>query len=242
MCFIEVKDLTKIYKLGNRNIEALRGVNLCIKKGEFVKILGYSGSGKSTLISIIGGLLAPTSGKVFIEGIDIWSLSDKELSKLRNEKIGFIFQNMSLLPSLKVIDNVISPAIFASKNSKIDIYERAKEILSLVGLESRIHSYPSELSGGEQRRVSIARALINDPDIILADEPTGELDIKTERDIIELFKYLNRDLDKTIIVVTHSLRWLSVEGITLIMKDGLIYDKVEDPEKFLLEGVKHENS
>jgi len=239
MAFIEVLDIKKTYKLGERYVEALRGVTLSINKGEFVKILGPSGSGKSTLIGIMGGLLRPTSGKVFIEGISIWELPDKELSELRNKKIGFVFQNMSLLSSLKVIDNVVSPTVFSSEK-KENIYNKARNLLDLIGLGDKYNDYPNELSGGEQRRVAIVRALINDPDIILADEPTGELDIRTEQEIIELFRYLNRNLNKTIIVVTHSLKWLNVEGRTLLMKDGLIYEHVSNPEEFLLE-AKHES-
>jgi putative ABC transport system ATP-binding protein/lipoprotein-releasing system ATP-binding protein len=199
---IEIDDLNKIYSVGDTNITAVNSVSLKIEKEELISIVGHSGSGKTTLISIIGGILRPTSGKVLFEGTDICSLNDERLSEYRNKKIGFIFQFASLLPMLTAKENVLLPKIFNSGVGS-NIEKTAEEYLEMVGVGDKINSYPSQLSGGQQRRVAIARALI-DPEIILADEPTGDLDEETEAEIIELFHRINSEQGVTFVLVTHS--------------------------------------
>jgi putative ABC transport system ATP-binding protein len=234
--FIRTRALKKIYYLGDQRVEALKGVDLDIPSSDFVVFMGHSGSGKTTLISTIGGLTKPTEGTVSIDSVDIWRLNDRQLSTLRNRKIGFMFQSFSLLSTLNVLNNVVMPVIF-NKNGVHDAEasrERALSLLEGLDMKKKIESYPSELSGGEQRRVAIARALINDPDIILADEPTGELDIRTEQEVIDIFRMINREYKKTIIVVSHSLTWLECAKTVVIMKDGLLYRDVADPVEALM--------
>jgi len=233
--FIRTRALKKIYYLGDQRVEALKGIDLDIPPSDFVVFMGHSGSGKTTLISTIGGLTKPTEGTVSIDGVDIWGLNDRELSALRNRKIGFVFQSFSLLSTLNVLNNVVMPVIFKKKGGDADVTrERALSILEGLDMKKKIESYPSELSGGEQRRVAIARALMNDPDIILADEPTGELDIKTEQEVIDIFRMINSKYEKTIIVVSHSLTWLECAKTVVIMKDGLLYQDVADPVEALM--------
>ncbi|MBI4823879.1 MAG: ABC transporter ATP-binding protein [Nitrospirae bacterium] len=203
MVQIQINDISKVYTVGSSEIKAVDGASLEIEKGEFVSITGHSGSGKTTLLSIIGGILMPSSGKVFFGGTDIYSLSEDKISEYRAEKIGYIFQFASLLPVLTVEENLFLPTIFTSKR-KSGIRQKTQEYLSMVGLSDKINSYPSELSGGEQRRVAIARALMNDPEVILADEPTGDLDEETEAEVMEFLKSINRDRGITFILVTHS--------------------------------------
>jgi putative ABC transport system ATP-binding protein len=234
--FIQTRALKKIYYLGDQRVEALKGVDLDIPSSDFVVFMGHSGSGKTTLVSTIGGLTKPTEGTVSIDGVDIWRLNDQELSVLRNRKIGFVFQSFSLLSTLNVLNNVVMPVIF-NKNGRRDAdisRERALSILESLDMKKKLESYPSELSGGEQRRVAIARALINNPEIILADEPTGELDIRTEQEVIDIFRMINTEYKKTIIVVSHSLTWLECAKTVVIMKDGLLYRDVADPIEALM--------
>jgi ABC-type lipoprotein export system ATPase subunit len=235
--FIQIRDLVKTYQIGGQHVMALRGINLDIERSDFVVFMGHSGSGKTTLISSIGGLTRPTEGKVYIEGDDLWRLNDKALSSFRNRKIGFIFQSFSLLPSLNVLNNVVMPVIFRNntRKDKEIISSKAFSLLEDLDMKGKVNSFPSELSGGEQRRVAIARALMNDPEIILADEPTGELDIRTEREVIEIFHRINESYKKTVIVVSHTLTWIEKAKTVAIMKDGLIYKDVDDPEKMLME-------
>ncbi len=234
--FIRTRGLKKIYHLGDQRVEALKGVDLDIPASDFVVFMGHSGSGKTTLISTIGGLTKPTEGTVSIDGVEIWKLNDRQLSALRNRKIGFMFQSFSLLSTLNVLNNVVMPVIFKNNGSQDAeaSRERALSLLEGLDMKKKIESYPSELSGGEQRRVAIARALINDPDIILADEPTGELDIRTEQEVIDIFKMINTQYKKTIIVVSHSLTWLECAKTVVIMKDGLLYRDVADPVEALM--------
>lgn len=243
--FIRTTALKKSYELGGQRVEALKGIDLDIAQSDFVVFMGHSGSGKTTLISTIGGLTRPTEGSVSIDGVDIWKLNDRELSACRSRKIGFIFQSFSLLPSLTVLDNVVMPVIFA-RNGRLDreaLHDRAVSLLDNLEIRKKIASYPSELSGGEQRRVAIARALINEPDIILADEPTGELDIRTEQEVIGIFRAINREYRKTIIVVSHSLTWLESARTVIIMKDGRMERDVADPVAALMgRGCERENS
>ncbi|MEK6581185.1 MAG: ABC transporter ATP-binding protein [Nitrospirota bacterium] len=204
MSQIEIIDILKIYTIGDLNIRAVDNVSMKIEKGEFLSVVGHSGSGKTTLISIMGGIIRPTTGRVLFEGIDISSLNDEKLSEYRNEKIGFMFQFASLLPILTAKENVLLPRIFSPKGKSKNGKE-AEEYLDMVGIGEKINAYPSQLSGGQQRRVAIARALMNDPQVILADEPTGDLDEETEAEIMELFKRLNKEKKVTFIFITHNL-------------------------------------
>ncbi len=198
---IELQDIHKIYKMGDVDVHALRGVSINIKEGEFVSVVGASGSGKSTLMNIIGCLDKPTRGNYIFEGDNTNTLEKDELAEIRNKKIGFVFQNFNLLSRASAIENVELPLIYNSTPSTKRI-EIAKEALNLLGLEGREHHLPSQLSGGQQQRVAIARAIVNKPSMLLADEPTGNLDTKTSQEIIEIFKNLN-DQGKTIIMITH---------------------------------------
>ena len=238
--FIETKGLRKIYHVGGQKVEALQGVDLEIAKGDFVVFMGHSGSGKTTLVSTIGGLTRPTEGTVLIEGNDIWKLNDKQLSHFRNRKIGFMFQSFSLLPSLNVLNNVVMPTIFSDNSGKKDsdvLKSKAISLLTDLDMKRKVNSFPSELAGGEQRRVAIARALINDPEIILADEPTGELDIRTEREVIDIFCHINNAYQKTLIVVSHSLTWLEKAKTIIVMKEGLIFKDLADPVEAIMDRV-----
>ncbi len=238
--FIRTKGLKKIYHVGDQRVEALKGVDLEIAQGDFVVFMGHSGSGKTTLVSTIGGLTRPTEGTVLIEGKNIWKLNDSQLSNFRNRKIGFMFQSFSLLPTLNVLNNVVMPAIFNNNSHKKDtdaLKSKAISLLTDLDMKSKVNSFPSELSGGEQRRVAIARALINDPEIILADEPTGELDIRTEKEVIEICCQINNAYKKTLIVVSHSLTWLEKAKTIIVMKDGFIYKDLADPVQAIMNGV-----
>lgn len=198
---LSVSKVSKVYKMDGVEFAALRNVSLTIKMGEFVAIMGPSGSGKSTLMHIIGCLDRPTSGKVYIEGRDIFEADDTKLSQIRNTHIGFVFQQFNLLRRTSALANVELPLIYA-RVSAAARHERAKQKLAEVGLSDKLHNFPSQLSGGQQQRVAIARALVTNPSIILADEPTGNLDRKSGSDIIEIFKNLHKQ-GKTIVLVTH---------------------------------------
>jgi putative ABC transport system ATP-binding protein len=200
----ELQDVCKVYKMKGVETHALRGTTVKIKKGEYVAILGPSGSGKSTLMHIMGCLDTPTKGRVFVEGREVSELSDDELAKIRREKIGFVFQAYNLITGLTAVENVALPMRFGG-HGRSESQRKANEILKKVGLEKRMDHKPNELSGGEQQRVAIARALSNDPDAILADEPTGNLDTKSGKEIFELLENLHRKTGKTIIVVTHDI-------------------------------------
>ena len=223
---VELKDVVKIYELGEGvEVHALRGVSLKIEKGEFVSIQGPSGSGKTTLLNMIGGLDKPTNGQVIIDGTDITHLGEKELARFRREKIGFIFQTYNLVPLLTALENVELPMMFAGKFSDVEIRERPEELLTLVGLEERMHHRPTQLSGGEQQRVAIARALANEPAIILADEPTGNLDQASGQRVINLMKNLNETLNQTFIVVTHDPMIAEYTKRRFYLIDGKIHSK-----------------
>lgn len=221
---IDINDVWKIYDVGGEKIEALKSVNLKIERGSFISIVGHSGSGKTTLLSILGGLTKPTRGKVHIEGIDIWSLNDRDLSAMRNRKIGFIFQFSSLIPTLRAVDNVALPVIYANgrKTDRKETYDYAAELLTTLGLGQKLQSFPSELSGGQQRRVSIARAFINRPSIIVADEPTGDLDAQSEGEVMEFFSRINEQDRTTFLLVTHNLGLARMTDKVHSMKDGML--------------------
>ncbi len=225
---IEIKDITKIYKIGDIQVKALRGVDLNVKHGEFLSIMGPSGSGKSTLMNILGCLDVPTSGTYFLEETNAGKLNDTKLAEIRNKKIGFVFQTFNLLSKSNVIDNVELPLIYAAKSERKNKKEKIMDALKAVSLIGREKHKPSELSGGQRQRVAIARALVNDPSIILADEPTGNLDSVTGEEIMAIFQKLNRE-GKTIIVVTHELDVALHSNRIIYVRDGLIgkEEKVE---------------
>jgi len=202
MSFIKLENVTKIYKIGEQELIVLNGVSVNIEKGEFICIMGPSGSGKSTFMNIVGCLDTPTSGKYYLEGADVSTMDVDELAEIRNKKIGFVFQQFNLLPRATALENVELPLIYAGVSAK-ERKERALESLSWVGLKERANHYPRQLSGGQQQRVVIARALVNKPSIILADEPTGNLDSKASMEIMEIFKKLNEQQGLTTIIVTH---------------------------------------
>jgi putative ABC transport system ATP-binding protein len=220
---IRTRELTKIYHLGKTEIRALDRVNLRIMEGEFLGVFGPSGSGKSTLLNMIGALDRPTSGEVFLSGEKIENLSDPELSRIRRERVGFIFQTFNLLPSLTAIENVAVPLLPVERD-RSKLYGRSRELLAQVGLSKRIHHKPAELSGGERQRVAIARALLNNPSIILADEPTGNLDSKTGEEIISLMKELNKEQKKTFVIVSHNPAISRMVDRIIYLKDGRIMD------------------
>ena len=204
MSFLQIENLTKTYTVHDETFIGVDNISLTVNKGEFISIVGHSGSGKTTLISIIGGILRPTSGRVLLEGTDICTLDDNKLSAYRANRIGFMFQFASLLPILTAKENVLLPAIFNPAKNVAD-EKAAIDLLEMVGIGEKKESYPSQLSGGQQRRVAIARALLNKPDIILADEPTGDLDEDTEGEIMDLFEHINKEHGVTIILITHNL-------------------------------------
>ncbi len=217
---IRIEDLTKHYKIGNEVIKALNGVNLSIKKNEYVALMGPSGSGKSTIMNIIGCLDTPTSGKYFLNGPDVARLDDAELAQIRNKEIGFVFQTFNLLPRYTALDNVALPLVYAGIN-KEDRIKRAKEVLQQVGLADRMKHRPNELSGGQRQRVAVGRALVNHPSIILADEPTGNLDSKTSYEIMNLFDDIHK-AGNTIILVTHEEDIARMAHRIVRLRDGVV--------------------
>ena len=218
---VRAENVVKIYRMGKVDVKALDGVTLAIPEGEFLAIMGPSGSGKSTLMHLIGCLDKPTSGKLWVDGQDVTQLSDRRLAKLRGRTIGFVFQSFNLIPRISALENVMLPMNFAGAIPRPKRRKRAIELLELVGLGHRVTHMPSELSGGEQQRVAIARALANDPKLLLADEPTGNLDTKTGREILELFKELHRE-GRTVVVVTHDPDVASYAERIVHLVDGRI--------------------
>ena len=224
---IRLEGLKKYYKLGTQIIKALRGIDLSITKNEYVAIMGSSGSGKSTLMNILGCLDTPTAGRYFLNGKDVSKLSEDKLAEIRNKEIGFVFQTFNLLPKYDALENVALPLIYAGVK-KGERLKRAAELLELVGLKDRMHHKPNELSGGQRQRVAIARAMVNHPSIILADEPTGNLDSKTSEDIMRLFSDIHKQ-GNTIILVTHEPDIAEFAERIIKLKDGKIEDDSQNP-------------
>ena len=235
---IRMENIVKTYYLGKPNeLEILHGINLTVNKGEFVSIVGESGSGKSTLMNIIGVLDRQTQGNYYLEGQDVNGMSDEVRSAIRNRRIGFVFQNFNLLPRANALKNVMVPLLYGEEHSK-NGKEHAMEMLKMVGMEDRADHRPNELSGGQKQRVAIARAMINDPAIILADEPTGNLDSKSGKIVIDALKDINEHMGKTIIMVTHDPQMASYCSRLILLKDGVILEDLKnsgDQEAFYQE-------
>ncbi len=230
---VETEDLAKYYTMGPAIIKALDGIDLRVIRGEYLSIMGPSGSGKTTLFNMIGGLDRPTRGKVYIDEVDISKLDAYELAWLRCRKIGYIFQTFNLIPVLTALENVMLPMIFAGVPREQRV-KKATELLERVGLGDRLHHKPGELSGGQQQRVAIARALANDPSIVLADEPTANLDLKTGLDIINLLRELNREKGVTVIVATHDLKMIDVSDRIVYLRDGKV-ERIETRREIAIE-------
>jgi len=222
---IELRNLLRHYQMGDETVKALDGVDLNIGRGEYISIVGPSGSGKTTLFNLIGGLDKPTDGNVFIDGVDISQLDAYELAWLRCRKIGYIFQSFNLIQVLTAVENVALPTVFAGTPTN-EGTRKAEKLLEMVGLKDRIHHRPGELSAGQQQRVAIARALANDPAIILADEPTGNLDLNTGMEIIDLLHGLNKSKGLTLVAATHDLKMIKASDRIVWMRDGQI-EKIE---------------
>jgi putative ABC transport system ATP-binding protein len=226
---VRVAGVTKKFQLGKLEVEALKGINLEIIAGNYISIMGPSGSGKSTLFNMIGGLDKPSSGKVYIDEVDIAQLDAYELAWLRCRKIGYIFQTFNLIQVMTALENVTLPMTFAGMSNDAAV-EKGIQLLDLVGLGDRFHHKPSELSGGQQQRVAVARALANDPSIILADEPTGNLDLSTGEEIIALLKELSQERRVTVISATHDFKMLNVSDQVVWIRDGRV-DKIENRDE-----------
>jgi putative ABC transport system ATP-binding protein len=225
---IDIRDMTKVYQMGQHEVHALRGVSLQIEKGEFLAIMGPSGSGKSTMMNMLGALDQPTGGSYWLDGTDVSQLDDDALAEIRNRKIGFVFQNFNLLSRTAALQQVELPLIYAGRRQR---QQRARQALELVGLGDRLDHKPSELSGGQQQRVAIARALVNEPAIILADEPTGNLDSKSGTEVMQIFQRLNREEGITVVFVTHD-PWIARHTRRVItLADGLVVgdERIDEP-------------
>ncbi|MBL4884056.1 MAG: ABC transporter ATP-binding protein [Planctomycetaceae bacterium] len=222
MSLIVLKDIRKVYDLGEVQVVALQSATLTIERGEYVALIGPSGSGKSTLMNTLGCLDRPTSGSYFLDGEDVLTKTKDQRAKIRNEHLGFVFQNFNLLSRTSAVENVELPLLYKKGVSAKDRRTRASEALESVGLADRLHHHPSQLSGGQQQRVAIARALVNNPSILMGDEPTGNLDSKTSRDVIHLFRELNTQKNLTVIIVTHDQNVGRHADRVVVMHDGLI--------------------
>lgn len=222
---VEVKDLVKTYQMGDVQVNALRGLSMSVKEGEVIAIMGPSGSGKSTLMNTLGCLDRPTSGSYILNGENVMTMEDDQLADVRNRQVGFVFQSYNLLSRTTALGNVTLPIRYRRNNGHVDAEAVAKELLVRVGLEERIHHKPFEMSGGQQQRVAIARALVNDPAIILADEPTGNLDSKSGKEIMDLLLGLNEERGVTLIIVTHDPKIAALTQRTVKIFDGKVQDE-----------------
>jgi putative ABC transport system ATP-binding protein len=234
---LQAHDLVKNLKLGVMTINILRGISLGVKRGEFVGIIGPSGSGKSTLLGIIGGLDNPTAGQVLIDGVDVTDMSERELTRIRNEKIGFVFQSFNLVPTLTAQENVALPVQF-SRNRKANPSQRAKELLTLLGMGDRLNHRPNQLSGGQQQRVAIARALANEPALLLCDEPTGNLDTESGEVVMQALRDVQARMNSTVIVVTHDMDVASQCDRVISLVDGHIADDIDPRSTAQLAALK----
>ncbi len=223
---VRTKDVKRVYRMGNVEVHALRGINLEIRAGEYLSIMGPSGSGKSTFFNMVGGLDKPSDGKVYIDEVDVAQLDAYELAWLRCRKIGYIFQTFNLIPVMTALENVTLPMVFAGLNND-QARDKGMDLLERVGLADRYSHKPFELSGGQQQRVAIARSMANDPAIILADEPTGNLDLRTGQEIIEILVRMNKERGVTVITATHDMKMLSASDRVVWIRDGRV-DKIED--------------
>lgn len=233
MAVVRTQDITKTYVMGDTKVQALKGVDLEVEVGEYLSIMGPSGSGKSTLFNMIGGLDKPTDGKVYIDDVDVAQLDAYELAWLRCRKIGYIFQTFNLIPVMTALENVTLPMVFAGLTSD-EARDKGVTLLGRVGLGERISHKPFELSGGQQQRVAVARAMANDPALVLADEPTGNLDLRTGQEIIELLREMNQESGVTVISATHDHKMLSVSDRVVWVRDGRV-DRVIDREDLKIE-------
>jgi putative ABC transport system ATP-binding protein len=227
---IDIRNVTKELRLGQHVVHALRGVTFQVYEGEIVSIIGPSGSGKSTLLGIMGGLDTPTNGQVFIDGVDVTKMNEDKLTEIRNEKIGFIFQFFNLIPTLTALENVALPVQFA-RQVKFNPTKRARELLALLGLDDRTHHRPSQLSGGQQQRVAIARALANNPPLILADEPTGNLDQESGEIVLNALKQIREKSGTTVVLVTHDRELAQRGDRILTLVDGTITGMMDTQER-----------
>jgi putative ABC transport system ATP-binding protein len=220
---IDVRDLRKVYRMGDVDVPALRGVDLSVRRGEFLSIIGPSGSGKSTLFHVLGGLTPPTAGTIFINGRDLVRMSESGRTELRKKEVGFVFQKYNLLPTLSAADNIEIARYISGKNGGSDV--QFDEVIRLLGLEGRLHHKPRAMSGGEQQRVAIARAIVNHPAILLADEPTGNLDTENSTRVLELMRDLNQRLGQTILMITHNPEAAAYGHRTVSMRDGRVVEQ-----------------
>jgi len=226
---VKAEGVTKVYRLGNQDVYALRGVDLGIEAGEYISIMGPSGSGKTTLFNMVGGLDRPSEGKVYIDGVDVAELDTYQLAWLRCRKIGYIFQTFNIIPVMTALENVTLPMVFAGMASDA-AQDKGAGLLGRVGLGDRLHHKPFELSGGQQQRVAIARSMANDPAVLLADEPTGNLDLRTGRAIIDLLKEMNTTSKVTVITATHDMKMLSASDRIVWIRDGRV-DRIQSREE-----------
>ena len=224
MAFLSVRDVNKSFRIDGVDMKAVDAASLEVEKGEFVSIVGHSGSGKTTLLSIIGGILSPTSGNIYVDGQDIYRMNDDGLAGYRATKIGYVFQFASLMPMLTASENLLLPTVFAGRTK--DAKKRAEQYMEMVGLKEKLNSYPYQLSGGQQRRVAISRALMNEPELLLADEPTGDLDEQTEADVMDFFMRINREMGITFMLVTHNSALAETAQRRFRMSEGRIAEIV----------------